>query len=92
MRPWRGYRPGKPIGFDYVATWYELEAPARPKPTITPVTQARDVLVEAIHATGQAAAHVDDIDPGRVKAREQIDDIRQARRNLKAALDALPKR
>lgn len=86
------YHPGKPIGFDYEATYRRLAAADAPKPVVTPVTKARDVLVEAIHATGQAAAHLDHTDPTRVKARDQIDDIRKARRALKASLESLPTR
>lgn len=61
------------------------------KPTRTPVTRARNRIVEAMHKCGQAAALLDDTDPGRVKARAEINDLRATRRGLAAMLERMPK-
>jgi hypothetical protein len=58
----------------------------------TNVTQARDELVKARHNLSQAAALIDNIDPDRVVARNQLDEIKQARRDVTAILEALPQR
>lgn len=84
------YRPTPARGFsmaDYRATF----ATPEPKPVRNNVTRARDRLVEAIHAAGQATALLDDVDPKRVRARKQIAAMRDARGQLTAILDALPK-
>lgn len=62
-----------------------------PRLTRTAVTRARDRIVEAMHAAGQAAALLDDLDPARVKARREIDDLRATRRDLRAVLERMPK-
>lgn len=79
------YHPGKEIGFKYPVR----EKPAMP--TATKVTKARDKIVSAIHDLADAASLLDNTDPGRVKAKAQVDEIKAARRDLKAALKALPK-
>lgn len=58
----------------------------------THVSKARDRLVEAIHAAGQAHAELNDANPARVKAKAQMDEIATARQQLKAVLAALPER
>jgi len=63
-----------------------------PRIVTTHVTKARDRLVEAIHAAGQAIAELDNTNPARVAARAQMDEIRAGRQQLKAALAALPER
>lgn len=83
---WTGYHPGEQIVFKY---------PVKKEPVVlkpTNVTKARDEIVSAIHNLGNAAAFLDDVDPKRVKALAQVDEIKHARRDLKAALKALPER
>lgn len=65
-----------------------------PVPRIQPthVTKARDRLVEAIHAAGQAAVELEAAGEHRAKAKAQILPVREHRRGLKAALEALPER
>lgn len=82
------------------ATWRPLtdvtfiyppkEKPVAPLPT--KVNQARDKAVEALHALGQAAAILDDADPSRAVAKAQIDELRAARRDVRAILEKLPKK
>lgn len=86
---WTGYHPGKEITFKYPPP---KAAPVKKAPVPTNVTKARDELVQAIHDLAQAAAHLDNTDEGRIIARAQVDEIKQARRELKAVLKALPKR
>lgn len=83
---WNGYHPGKQITFKYPVA----KEPVVPKPTN--VTKARDEVVKAIHNLGDAAAFLDDADQSRVVAKKQVDEIKQARRDLKAVLKALPER
>lgn len=63
-----------------------------PRIVATRVTRARDRLVEAIHATGQAIALLDETADTRVKVHAQIEPLRTYRQGLKAALAALPER
>jgi hypothetical protein len=72
---------------DYLRTFEEPVI----KPTRTPVTRARNRIVEAMQAVGQAAALLDDLDPGRVHARAEIDDLRATRRGLREILERMPK-
>lgn len=83
---WNGYHPGKKIEFEYPVK----KKPEPVKPTA--VTKARDELVLAIHSLADAASALDDADQSRVVARNQVDEIKQARRDLKAVLKALPQR
>lgn len=62
------------------------------RPEKNNITRTRDRLVEAIAAADQAASLLDDVDPKRVKARAQLDEIRAAKRALQASLDVLPKK
>lgn len=71
---------------EYRATF---EAPPT-RPKRTPVTRARDRIVEAMQAIGQAAALLDDTDPGRTRARAEIDDLRATRRGLRDILERMP--
>lgn len=79
------YHPGKKITFKY---------PAKPVDPVTPtrVTKARDALVESIHQLGNAAALLDAVDPSRVGARGQLDEIKADRKDLEEILANLPKR
>lgn len=65
-----------------------------PVPRILPthVTKARDRLVEAIHAAGQAIVELEAAGEHRAKAKAQIIPVREHRRGLKADLAALPER
>lgn len=83
---WSGYHPGKPITFKYPV----VKEPAVVK--VNNVTKARDSIVQAIHDLGDAAAFLDDADQSRVKAKAQVDEIKESRRSLKAILKALPER
>lgn len=85
-RPDPTWHPAPAVTFHYPPK----EKPVAPTPT--KVNAARDKAVEALHALGEAAALLDDADPSRVVARNQIDELRAARRDVKAILEKLPKK
>lgn len=83
-RPDLSYRPDPRVEFHY---------PPKEVPVAvegTKVTQARDELARALHQLGRAAALLDDADPQRVRAKEQIDNIRALRQDVRGVLEALP--
>lgn len=80
------WHPSPPVEFKYPVK----EKPVGPKPT--KVTQARDRLVEAIHAAGDAAALLEATDAARVVAQNKADELRALRRDLRSVLEGLPKR
>jgi hypothetical protein len=80
------YRPTPPAIFIY---------PPKKEPAVpdtTPVTQARDALVRAMHELDKAANLLDSTDPGRVKAHAEVDDLQHLKRETRNVLEALPKR
>ena len=80
----RTWHPDPPVEFKY---------PTKPvPPPATKITQARDALVEAIHALGQAAALLEATDAARVVAHATAEDLRAHRRALRTELEGLPKR
>lgn len=79
------YHPMKKITFQYPTEPIVLVTPTR-------VTKARDALVEAIHNLGESAALLDAVEPSRVRARVQLDELHAEIARLQAILDALPKR
>lgn len=58
----------------------------------TKVQEARSALSAAIHDLNKAQAMLDDTDPGRVKARAQLDDLRKIEKDARAVMAALPKK
>ena len=80
------YHPGKKITFVYPV----VKPTPAPKPTR--VTQARDLLVEAIHDIGQAAALLDTTPETRTKAHAEELVLKGLRKELRASLGRLPKR
>jgi hypothetical protein len=85
----RSYRPAKKAVFtvkDYEKSF------AAPAPKGNRVTQARDALTQALHAAGEAQALLDDVDPSRVVARSQMEQIQAVAEQLEAVLKALPKK
>lgn len=79
------YRPNPPAVFHY---------PPRKEPRPVPtnnVTEARDAIVEAIHALGVAANRLDSVPKRRTVARAGAAVVRSSRRPLRALLRTLPK-
>jgi hypothetical protein len=58
----------------------------------TRVQQARSEITRAMQSLSQAAALLDDTDPKRVRARAQIEQLKETETSLGAVMDALPKK
>lgn len=85
--PWRPDPPAVFTREEYREAWVNQNRPPKTK-----VTRARNRLTEAIEAVAQAAALLDDVDPSRIVARSQLDDLRAEKRHLLGILDNLPPR
>lgn len=82
------YHPGKKITFQYRGEGVPMPPPV---PVVNNVTKARDLLVEAIHNVGQAAAFLDDTPDRRTAVHAQLDELKVQHGKLRAVLKALPK-
>lgn len=85
--PWRP----DPIPI-YTREQYRHEYRAQHRPIKTPVTRARYQLRESIGSLSVAIARLDNVDPGRVVARNVLEDLRGQRAELREALRRLPQR
>lgn len=77
------YRPNPAVTFRHPVN---VEVPPVKR---TKVQEARDKLVEALHALGDANAHLRDAE-GRPVAGAQVDDVVKVRRDIRALLEKLP--
>lgn len=78
------WHPSPPVEFKY---------PVKPRgPQPNNVTRARDALVEARHALGEAVAHLGRADESREVVKTVLKRVREQRRAIDAQLDLLPKR
>lgn len=79
------FHPLKQITFVYPPKGADV-----PKPTH--VSRARDALVESIQSVSTAIAELDDANPERVVAKQQLEELLKERKRLRKILETLPKR
>lgn len=85
--PWRPQPPAVFTVEEYREAWERQHR--TPK---TNVQKARTRIRQALGDLSTAIARLDDVDPDRVVARNQLEELRKERRQLRAILDKLPER
>jgi hypothetical protein len=84
------FHPDPKVTFDFEDAVAARAIPEPPPPTR--VARARTALAEALHNLGECAAMLDAADPDRVVAKNQLDDVREVRGQVKEILEKLPER
>lgn len=97
-KPRRNGLAGEPVDPDQFPPHWPAPTfkypPAQEIKLVTPtkVQTARDEISAAIAALSKAAALLDDSDPSRVVAHNQIDELKALEKNLRGVLTVLPKK